>query len=208
MSNGSGKGGSGRGNNRRRSFRQRDNNAWQGDDPSREKRFPQQDGRPHTRQMDNQKAAGRRQPEEDHGRHHRGGGSRRGGEHRRSEKAAYFERPKWTPPKLNKDPLPVPDCPYCGKPIRDLASAIADKDSGAPIHFDCVAAKIAEGERLEKDDVITYIGGGRFGIVNFDRSQAAKRTSADFKIKKIIEWENKDKREEWRSLVCEHYSVI
>jgi len=86
---------------------------------------------------------------------------------------SFVDRPKWIPPKFNTEPLPVYDCPWCGRPIRDLSQAIADKNTGLPLHFDCVAAKIAEGENLEKGDAVTYIGGGRFGIVNF-KNQAAE----------------------------------
>jgi len=116
---------------------------------------------------------------------------------------------------MNTEPLPVPDCPWCGKPIRDLSQAIADKNTGTPVHFECVTARLAEDERLEKGDTISYIGGGRFGIVCFggeinpkdspDRPSLSGRH--DFKIKKIIEWENKDTRAEWRSVICDHYSV-
>ena len=181
---GSGRAGSGRGNNRHRtegrnSFRRRDKNYEAG-----------QDGQNR-------------------------GGPRRGGENSRREKEPFFDRPKWVPPKINTDPLPVPTCPWCGKPIRDISQAIADKDSGEPVHFDCVAARITGGEKLERGEAVTYIGGGRFGVVCFtgqvnprgpqDRNSGPP--SHDFKIKKIIEWENKEKRAEWRSVICDHYSV-
>jgi len=103
--------------------------------------------------------------------------------------------------------LPVPDCPWCEKPIRDISAAIADRNSGVPVHFECVAARITEGEILEKGDVVTYIGGGRFGVVCFNSSGDSRAAERDFKIKKIIEWENKDKKAEWRSLICDRYSV-
>lgn len=114
-----------------------------------------------------------------------------------------FERPRWTPPKMSTTPLPSPICPYCGKPIRDLATALSDKDSGEAVHFDCVIARIAQGEILEKGDVIAYIGGGRFGIVRFNSPQ----DSRNFTIKKIFEWEDKENRAEWRDFVSDHYSV-
>jgi len=90
--------------------------------------------------------------------------------------------------------------------------AIADKDTGVPVHFDCVASRIARGENLENGDVITYIGGGRFGIVNFDdrtsnRDSHEKALNSEFKIKKIIEWEDKEKRAEWRNSICERYPL-
>jgi hypothetical protein len=101
------------------------------------------------------------------------------------------------------DPLPAPDCPYCGKPIKDISSAISDKNSGEPVHFDCVINRIAEAEVLEQGDAVTYIGGGRFGIVHFGNPQNPQ----DFKIKKIFEWEDKENRSEWRRSVSDHYSV-
>jgi len=237
----SGKVGNGRGNNRKRPFRRRDS-AWQEGDFSG-RTFG---GEPRKPQAPTKGS---------------GAQSKRGSENVRGEKFSYFERPKWIPPNLSTDPLPVSDCPWCGKPIRDMSSAIADKDSGYPVHFDCVTARIAFGERLEKGDSIAYIGGGRFGIVSFGGPGTSARSSpgamaADsqdrtlnengtlsenggrgfqgssqsgrsfqgsshiqmtgrstsppgrgFTIKKIIEWENKDKRAEWRSIISDHYSV-
>ena len=198
---GSGKAGNGRGNSRRHPFRRREknNDTWQEEEslaPGRNNAFDKKIREP---------AA------ENQGRQNRGGFSKRNGDSSRKERAPFIERPKWTPPKMNTDPLPVPDCPWCGKPIRDLSQAITDKDTGVPVHFDCVAARIGEGERLEKGDTISYIGGGRFGIVCFGGENSQDRNTAsgrhDFKIKKIIEWENKDKRAEWRSVICDHYSI-
>ena len=211
----SGKAGSGRGNNRKRPFRRRDNGVWQeGDFNSRS-----YSGEPRKPQIPTKGS---------------GNQLKRGNENARGGKFSYFERPKWIPPNLSTDPLPVSDCPWCGKPIRDMSSAIADKDSGYPVHFDCVTARIAFGERLEKGDSVAYIGGGRFGIVSFGNTGPSSRSSpgtvppADYQdrpshmpmqgrlspppargfiIKKIIEWENKDKRAEWRSVISDHYSV-
>jgi hypothetical protein len=118
-------------------------------------------------------------------------------------RGALYDRPRWSPPPLSSEPLPVPDCPYCGRPIKDLSTALADKNSGQPVHFDCVIARIAEGEILEQGDAVTYIGGGRFGIVHFNNPQ----NTQDFNIKKILEWENKENRSEWRKVVSDHYSV-
>jgi hypothetical protein len=114
-----------------------------------------------------------------------------------------FDRPKWTPVKISSDPLPAPECPWCGKPIKDIAAALTDKQTGQPIHFDCIIARITEMERPEKGDTVTYIGGGRFGIVRFQNPQDPKK----FVIKKILEWEDKDNRAEWRKTVADHFSV-
>jgi hypothetical protein len=118
-------------------------------------------------------------------------------------RGVIHERPRWTPPQLLTDPLPVPDCPWCGKPIKDIASAIADKNSGAPVHFDCIIAQLSKQEQLEQGESIAYIGGGRFGIIHYASSQ----NSRSFTIKKIVEWENKDSRAEWRGNISDHYSI-
>ena len=111
------------------------------------------------------------------------------------------DRPRWTPSRLPVEPLPVPDCPWFGKPIKDLAAAMTDRETGRPVHFYCVLARLVEGEILERGDTISYIGGGRFGVVHPGIVQNQK----GFSIKKIFEWE-KDSRAEWRSVVSDRYS--
>jgi hypothetical protein len=136
---------------------------------------------------------------------------------RRDKKVPFFDRPKWTPPQLSTEPIPHPICPYCGKPIKDMSAAIADRDSGEPSHFECIAERIAEGETLESGDAVAYIGGGRFGVVHFpgiirDALKGRKNTddydTKDFQIKKILEWEDKENRASWRKIIEEHFSVI
>jgi hypothetical protein len=135
----------------------------------------------------------------------KGDSSPRKNDHPRFDRSrgVIHERPKWAPPQQLTDPLPVPDCPWCGKPIKDITSAIADKDSGAPLHFDCVIARLSEQEHLEQGENIAYIGGGRFGIVYY----AYPQDTRSFTIKKILEWENKDSRAEWRGNISDHYSI-
>jgi hypothetical protein len=118
-------------------------------------------------------------------------------------RGVIHERPKWTPPKMSAEPIPALDCPLCGKPIKDISTAISDKILDQAVHFDCAIAKIAEQEPLERGDAITYIGGGRFGVVHFSNPQDAK----NFTIKKILEWEDKEHRAEWRKTIADHYSV-
>ena len=209
----SGRAGNGRAD-KKKQFKRRDNDAWQDGDSGRASGGEPRSGR-------NQAGA----PVKGNNYYKKGGEVR-------GDRVSFVERPKWIPPKTNTEPLPVSECLWCGKPIRDISSAIADKDTGAPVHFDCVAARIAFGEKLEKGDTIAYIGAGRFGIVNFGSAGASSRFSVDsssqdsgksenhssevqnntptnrgFIIKKIIEWENKDHRAEWRSVICDHYSV-
>jgi hypothetical protein len=118
-------------------------------------------------------------------------------------KNAFYNRPKWTPAKLLTDPIPSPRCPHCQKPIKDLASAFTDKVTGEAMHFDCARERIAAQEKLEKGDTVTYIGGGRFGIVRFENPSQMR----SFKIKKIIEWEIGEKHPLWRGKIADHYSL-
>ncbi|MDR2448294.1 MAG: hypothetical protein LBD58_13560 [Treponema sp.] len=138
------------------------------------------------------------------------GSSKKKGENIRGERKGgsdahghLYERLRWTPPVLSTEPLPMPDCSCCGKPIRDIATAVDDKATGAPAHLDCIIKRLTETEHVEKGDAIAYIGGGRFGVVRF----SGNRDKPAFKIFKIFEWEQKDNRAEWRKEVSDHYSL-
>ena len=113
------------------------------------------------------------------------------------------DRPQWTAPVLPANPLTTPDCPWCGKPIKDITTAICDKDSGHPVHFDCVLARIAGMEKLDSNEGVCYIGGGRFGIVHYNNPPDTR----DFIIKKVYEWEARDNNSEWRRPISEYYSI-
>jgi hypothetical protein len=58
-------------------------------------------------------------------------------------------------------------------------------------------------EKLENNDIICYIGGGRFGVVHYNNPPDTR----DFRIKRIFEWENKDNRYEWRQSISKYFSV-
>ena len=113
------------------------------------------------------------------------------------------ERPRWTAPALPANPITSPDCPWCGKPIKDITTAISDKDSGRPVHFDCVLARIVEMEHLESNDSVCYIGGGRFGFIHYNNPPDMR----DFTVKRILEWEVKEKNYEWRKPISEYFSL-
>jgi len=118
----------------------------------------------------------------------------------------------WTAPVLPVNPITTPECPWCGKQITDIATAISDKDTGLPVHFDCVLAKITEEwknmkqaavtEKAEANESVCYIGGGRFGVVQYDNRPGG----GSFIIKKIFEWEMKDSSE-WRRPISEYFSI-
>jgi hypothetical protein len=119
------------------------------------------------------------------------------------KRGSLFTRPKWVPPQVPDTSLPVAACAWCEKPIKDISTALSEPDTGKPVHFDCVINRIIERENLGNGDTVSYIGGGRFGIVHFNNPPDTR----DFKIKKILEWENKENRSEWRVTMSEHFSV-
>jgi hypothetical protein len=112
------------------------------------------------------------------------------------------DRLKWVPPALLREPIPMPSCPICGKVISEPACAVTDKLTGEAAHFDCVREKLAANEAAGPGEELTYIGGGRFGIVSFEGADKRR-----FQIKKIIEYEAADKRADWRGNIADHYSL-
>lgn len=173
-----------RGSNRRRKSDQRNQQL------SNERRVSENNSR-HIRQSDaGQNPTGR------------GGGYKKTGKEQEKNAKGFNGRPKWKAAKLRSDPIPTPLCAFCKEPIKDLAAAITNKD-GEAVHFDCAQKRIALAESLGKGDTVTYIGGGRFGIVCFQNPQVPLK----FTIKKIIEWEQKDKRAPWRGHIADHFSL-
>jgi hypothetical protein len=119
------------------------------------------------------------------------------------QKGTLIDRPQWVPPKLGQNQLPRSECPYCGKPVNDLSSALSDPATGTPIHFDCVLRKLSDRESLQEGESLTYIGGGRFGVIQFPNPQ----DTSHFVIKRIIQWEDKEKRAHWRRTVADNFSL-
>lgn len=100
--------------------------------------------------------------------------------------------------------LDTPVCPMCGEIITDLPAALAEKQTGAPVHFDCVLKHLNENETLGQNEKITYIGQGRFAVAHFENPHDLRR----FTIVRIIEWEERDKKYEWRSSIANLYSQV
>ena len=96
-------------------------------------------------------------------------------------------------------------CPKCGQPITDIASAIADKSSGQPLHFDCVLNQVKEAEPTGENEKVAYIGQGRFAVLQYENI----RDQRHFTIKKIIEWEARDsERGSWRNEMAGLFSQV
>ena len=69
-------------------------------------------------------------------------------------------------------------CPICNEKITDVASAIADKTTGNPVHFECVMNKLSETEKCGQNEKICYIGQGRFGILYFENLRRVHQDTA------------------------------
>ncbi len=95
-------------------------------------------------------------------------------------------------------------CPMCGQPITDVSSAIADKATGTPAHFDCVLGEISKNEKVKANERLTYIGQGRFAVLSFENP----RDMRHFKIERIIEWEERNKSFDWRTEMAGLYSQV
>ena len=87
-----------------------------------------------------------------------------------------------------------PQCPICGKSIRDLYSAVNYAKTNTPAHFDCIVKELKETNDLRPDEKICYLGDGSFGIVQFRGPDSPIR----FFIRKRIQYESKEEKPEWR----------
>lgn len=95
-------------------------------------------------------------------------------------------------------------CAKCGQPITEIASSLCDKKTGEPIHFECALNEVQAGESLGENEKIAYIGQGRFGVLYFENPRDQRK----FTIKKIIEWEDREKPSEWREELSGLYSKV
>lgn len=95
-------------------------------------------------------------------------------------------------------------CAKCGEIITDIASSIADKATGKPVHFECVIEQLRQSEPTGENEKIAYIGQGRFAVLHYENM----RDQRHFTIKKIIEWEDRDQKSEWRTELSGLYSQI
>ena len=95
-------------------------------------------------------------------------------------------------------------CSRCGKPIKDLSAALANKPDGEPVHSDCVLQCLQQNETLQQNEAVSYIGQGRFAVIKY----ASMVTMKEFTIVRTIEWEDKNRRAEWRGKIANRFSQI
>jgi hypothetical protein len=82
-------------------------------------------------------------------------------------------------------------CKVCGKPIFDLAGAIASRDDGEPIHFDCAIEILSKEETLAPGEKIFYIGSGSFAV-------CYQAPGGKLEIRRKIRWETAGSTQPWR----------
>ncbi|WP_059369388.1 hypothetical protein [Treponema endosymbiont of Eucomonympha sp.] len=92
-----------------------------------------------------------------------------------------------------------PVCPRCSEAIQELSTALADRDSGAPVHFNCALRLLQQRETCSPSERIVYIGGGRFAVASF----RVPDDSRVFSFRKIIEWEPRNKPAKWRQEIAD-----
>ncbi|MDR1931806.1 MAG: hypothetical protein LBQ57_03175 [Spirochaetales bacterium] len=102
---------------------------------------------------------------------------------------------KQSEPKIERE---APPCGICGKPIRDILSAVLHQGTGEPAHFECIAKELLAAETLEEGERFTYLGNGIFGIVR----QGKQSDPSSIVIRKKIQYEDKEKAAVWRRGLC------
>jgi len=93
-----------------------------------------------------------------------------------------------------------PDCPICGKTVRNLNIAIEEKTSKQPAHFECVMQKIAEEVHLGPQERLHYLGSGCFGVVKLEEGKGL----SSFTIIKRIPYEEHDNKADWRKKIFQY----
>ena len=110
------------------------------------------------------------------------------GPHRRG---GYYHHRRRSP---ERPEVSYPLCPVCQRPVRELASAIAHRETGGPAHFDCILKVLREEHRPAENEKICYLGNGSFGVVQF-------RAPMRFFVRKRVQYEKTDPPPEWRKAI-------
>jgi hypothetical protein len=115
-------------------------------------------------------------------------------ENQNRRRRRHFPRGREKPREEPKIQRETPPCPVCGKPIRDILSALLHEESGEPAHFDCILRDLVSREALVQGERLSYLGSGIFGIVR----QGRAGDPSSIVIRKKIQYEDKEKAAAWR----------
>lgn len=130
------------------------------------------------------------QPRQENGKP-RGHGFRRRKAARQTPLQNTSAQPQVQKPRIEHPKRESKVCKVCGKPIFDLAGALAAREDGEPIHFDCAIEILAKEEKLAEDEKLIYIGSGQFGVV-------FNAPGGKFEIRRKIKWETAGSSLPWR----------
>jgi hypothetical protein len=147
---------------------------------------PRPDSSRGDRQQGRQQGGG----EKPHGR--QPGGNQRGNLPRSRPQKGRAAEPQRPPQPAA--PIVFPDCPVCGKQVRELASALTHRVARQPAHFECVMRELLDSNEMSPEEKICYLGGGSFGILEFRPPGGSTR----FVIRKRIQYEEKETPQEWK----------
>lgn len=99
-------------------------------------------------------------------------------------------------PEVKKVNEPYPTCAICGRKISYITEALISKEGTSFVHFDCALKEVYSQLQPKQDEVISYIGKGKFALIKVIRDEYVederthrKQRAYEFKIEKEIEWE-------------------
>lgn len=113
-------------------------------------------------------------------------------------KKGNYRRKKYNKPR--KENTWQPDCPLCGKPVRNINIAIEEKKSKQPAHFECIMRDLSREIQLGPHERLHYLGSGCFGVVKLEEGKGL----SDYSIVRRIQYEDNDKKAEWRKQIFQH----
>jgi len=116
-----------------------------------------------------------------------------------------FQRQRSFVPEKPKEPRNVVQyvCPLCGKPILDLASALGNRGTGEPVHFDCVLEALSSEEKLAENEKLIYLGAGFFAVVVYKNGR-----DGSFTVSRKIRWEDENEKLAWRKDISSSLSNL
>jgi hypothetical protein len=107
-------------------------------------------------------------------------------------------------PRPSRPPRPEnswqPDCPVCGKAVRNINIAIEEKKSKQPAHFECIMRILGEEIALGPRERLHYLGSGCFGVVKLEEGKGL----SSYSIVKRIQYEDSDNKADWRKKIFQH----
>jgi hypothetical protein len=127
------------------------------------------------------------------GENRQGTGPRKGRGSLQRQKTGVLEKHE-KPEKVEKPKNTVTyTCAICGKPIFDLASALGNRGTGEPVHFDCVLEALSSEEKLAENEKLIYLGAGFFAVVVYKNGK-----DGAFTVSRKIRWEDENNKSSWR----------